>query len=212
MICLHVPLVRDGAHATRHLLDEARIKALSSGCVLINAGRGDCVDGAALTQRLASAADLTAVLDVWESEPAIDAALRDQVALATPHIAGHSLDGKLRGTFMIPAAMMAAEGEPARLAFADICPPPALAALELRQALSFDQALALCVRAVYDVRRDHEALARAIERQGMAQGFDACRTHYPLRREFATLEVRLAGEAVALEAMLRGAGFAVTRG
>lgn len=211
VICLHVPLVRDGAHATRHLLDEARIKALSSGCVLINAGRGDCVDGAALTQRLESAGDITAVLDVWESEPGIDAALRDQVALATPHIAGHSLDGKLRGTFMIHEALMAVEGEPARLAFADICPPPALAALELRQALSFDQALALCVRAVYDVRRDHEALARAIEQQGVAQGFDACRTHYPLRREFATLEVRLAGEAVALEAMLHGAGFRVLR-
>ena len=43
----------------------------------------------------------------------------------------------------------------------------------------------------------------------MRKGFDDCRANYPLRREFATLNVQLSGEAVALEGVLRGAGFGV---
>ena len=46
-------------------------------------------------------ASLITVLDVWENEPLIEAELLDQVEIATPHIAGYSLDGKLKGTGMI---------------------------------------------------------------------------------------------------------------
>ncbi len=66
------------------------------------------------------------------------------------------------------------------------------------------------MRAVYDVRRDHDALQRQTLNYGVRKGFDDCRANYPLRREFATLNVQLSGEAVALEGMLRGAGFVVT--
>ena len=66
------------------------------------------------------------------------------------------------------------------------------------------------MRAVYDVRRDHDALQRQTLQQGMRKGFDDCRVNYPLRREFATLNVQLSGQAVELEGVLRGAGFAVT--
>ncbi|WP_447895501.1 4-phosphoerythronate dehydrogenase PdxB [Vreelandella sp. GE22] len=209
VICLHTPLVRQGEHATHHLLGGKRVGALNPGTVLINAGRGDCLDGEALAKRLTERGDMTAVLDVWENEPAIDMDLCARVSLATPHIAGHSLDGKLRGTWMIERALSqyleSADGP----AFSDICPSPALAAITLQGALPPEDALRLCIRAVYDVRRDHEALAYAIRKEGVIKGFDACRANYPLRREFATLQVRLSGEALALEGMLRGAGFNV---
>ena len=210
VLCMHTPLTREGPHATYQLLNAQRIEELATGCVVLNAGRGDCLDGLALRSRLAGKGDISAVLDVWEEEPGIDAGLRDLVSLATPHIAGHSLDGKLRGTWMIQQVLAHHCGQPSDLTFADICPPPALGSLHLQQALPPEDALRLCIRAVYDVRRDHDALQRQTLHHGMRKGFDDCRANYPLRREFATLNVQLSGEAVALAGILRGAGFDVS--
>lgn len=210
VLCLHTPLVTSGPHATQHLLDAQRINELSSGCVLLNAGRGDCVDGLALRGRLSGKGDITTVLDVWEQEPAIDPSLRDLAALATPHIAGYSLDGKLRGSWMIHQSLALHWGQSGELALADICPSSALASLHLQHALPPEDALRLCMNAVYDVRRDHDALHRQTLHHGMQKGFDACRADYPLRREFATLDVQLSGDAVALKGVLRAAGFGVS--
>lgn len=211
ILCLHTPLVAEGPHATYQLLNAQRINELAPGTVLLNAGRGDCVDGLALRSRLAGKGDIAAVLDVWESEPEIDAGLRDLVVLATPHIAGHSLDGKLRGTWMIQQALASHLGLTSHVTFADICPLPVLASLHLQDALPVEDALRVCMRAVYDVRRDHDSLQRQVLQQGIKQGFDTCRANYPLRREFATLNVQLSGNAVALEAPLSAAGFRVSR-
>ena len=206
VLCLHTPLVREGPHATHHLLGAEAIADLAAGTVLLNAGRGDCVDGAALRQRLAGQGDISAVLDVWEHEPAIDGALRDLAEIATPHIAGHSLDGKRRGTHMIYRALCRELGLPAGVTLEALLPPPPLRRLTLGPGLDPEDALRLCLRAVHDVRRDHDSLLRESRRQGMARGFDACRAAYPLRREFATLEVALAEEAEGLGALLAGAG------
>lgn len=210
VLCLHTPLVASGPHATYQLLNAQRISELSPGTVLLNAGRGDCVDGLALRNRLAGKGDITAVLDVWEDEPDIDAGLRDLVTIATPHIAGHSLDGKLRGTWMIQQALARHLGQKSSVKFSAICPPPALSRFTLQQALPVEDALRLCIRAVYDVRRDHESLQHQVLQQGIKQGFDTCRTNYPLRREFSTLSVVLLGDARALKEPLSAAGFRVS--
>ena len=193
VICLHTPLVREGPHATYHLLDAVRIAALRPGTLLLNAGRGDCVDGQALRQRLSDAADISAVLDVWEGEPDIDPVLRDLATLATPHIAGYSLDGKLRGTHQIYTALCRHLGLPTRVSLAELLPPPPVSSVmfgdALASGLETEDMLRLCQRAVYDVRRDHDSLQREGHRLGMARGFDTCRAHYPLRREFSTLAI-----------------------
>jgi erythronate-4-phosphate dehydrogenase len=212
VLCLHTPLVRRGPHATYHLLDAQRISALAPGTVLLNAGRGDCVDGAALRQRLAGQADLTAVLDVWETEPGIDTALADLATIATPHVAGYSLDGKLRGTHQVYHALCRHFGLPTRLTLEDLLPPPAVSRLTLNGGLTPEEALRLCLRTVYDVRRDNDSLRRESRRQGMAQGFDACRANYPRRREFATLDVTLRGAGAELAPLLKGAGFRASLG
>lgn len=211
VLCLHTPLVREGLHATHHLLDAQRIAELASGTLLLNAGRGDCVDGAALRQRLSGSGDITAVLDVWEGEPAIDPALRDLAAIATPHIAGHSLDGKLRGTHQIYTALSRHLGLPARLELNDLLPRPPVARLALEGGLGAEETLRLCLRAVYDVRRDHDSLLRESRRLGMATGFDACRANYPLRRELSTLTLELSGEAAAHATWLQAAGVGLSR-
>ena len=45
------------------------------------------------------------MLDVWENEPAINGDLLVHVAIGTPHIAGYSAEGKLRGTEMVYEAL-----------------------------------------------------------------------------------------------------------
>jgi erythronate-4-phosphate dehydrogenase len=40
-------------------------------------------------------------LDVWEHEPAIDKRILEQTFIATPHIAGYSVQSKIRGIDMI---------------------------------------------------------------------------------------------------------------
>ena len=41
------------------------------------------------------------VLDVFEHEPVVTAGLLNKLSIATPHIAGYTLEGKLRGTQII---------------------------------------------------------------------------------------------------------------
>ncbi|MDC8802516.1 4-phosphoerythronate dehydrogenase PdxB [Halomonas pacifica] len=209
VLCLHTPLVRGGPHATHHLLDARRLAALRPGTWLLNAGRGDCLDGEALKARLAARGDLLTLLDVWENEPAIDEVLWRAADLATPHVAGYSLDGKLRGTHQVYGAAMHHFGLPARRKLASLLPSPALPRLTLDAGLSPWDALRLCIRACHDPRRDALGLARFARERGMARGFDGYRAAYPLRREFATLTVELREGAADLAPWLEGAGFRV---
>ena len=52
----------------------------------------------ALIEALKSGKISEAVIDCWENEPAIDRELLSLAAIATPHIAGFSADGKANGT------------------------------------------------------------------------------------------------------------------
>ncbi len=97
-ITFHTPLCLVGEHRTKHLCSGMFIAQLKSDAVLINAARGGVVDEEALKEAPHIAAN--AIIDCWEHEPEIDAALSAQVAIATSHIAGYSLQGKLNATTM----------------------------------------------------------------------------------------------------------------
>ena len=94
IVSLHVPLSIQGPHATAGLLDANALAQLPPGAVLLNASRGGVVDERALLARLAQGDALHCVIDVWENEPRINAALASKASLATPHIAGYSEQAK----------------------------------------------------------------------------------------------------------------------
>lgn len=98
VISCHVPLIRTGEFPTYHLFDEAAIAALPAAAILINASRGAVVAETALRQAMQRQQALQVVLDVWEHEPAIAADVLPWLKLATAHIAGHSVVGKVAGT------------------------------------------------------------------------------------------------------------------
>ena len=104
VVTLHVPLASEGPYPTRDLIGAQALARIPSGAVLLNAARGGVVDEDALATRLDDGPELVAAIDTWAGEPAIDVDLLPRVALATPHVAGNSREGRLRGTALIAAA------------------------------------------------------------------------------------------------------------
>ncbi|CAM4054298.1 Erythronate-4-phosphate dehydrogenase [Pseudomonas reidholzensis] len=208
VISLHTPLQRQGAHATWHLLGSEQLARLRPGAWLINASRGPVVDNLALRDLLLARQDVHAVLDVWEREPEVDLELADLCTLATPHIAGYSLDGKQRGTAQIYQAFCDWRGEEAQVQLADLLPGPALAQIDLNASSDPAWALATVCRAVYDPRRDDADFRRSLSEDPVAQRatFDLLRKHYPQRREIEGLAVRVRGESAQLAQMVSALG------
>ncbi|MCK1794326.1 4-phosphoerythronate dehydrogenase PdxB [Pseudomonas violetae] len=210
VISLHTPLKKHGAQSTRHLFDSNRLSQLKPGTWLINASRGPVVDNAALRNVLLQREDLQAVLDVWEGEPEVDVALADLCVLATPHIAGYSLDGKQRGTAQIYQAFCDFLGQPAAVSLSDLLPTPWLAQVTLNAQTDPAWALAMLCRGVYDPRRDDADFRRSLVGSVSEQraAFDALRKHYPLRREIDGLQVRVEGASVELRRIVAALGAA----
>jgi len=208
VISLHTPLDKSAENATWHLLDQQRLNQLKHGTWLINASRGPVIDNNALREVLTRREDLQAVLDVWEGEPQVDVELADLCVLATPHIAGYSLDGKQRGTAQIYQAFCDFLGQEAVIKLADLLPAPWLAKVELSADSDPAWALATVCRGVYDPRRDdadfRRSLVGTVQEQKLA--FDALRKHYPVRREIEGLQVRIEGESQGLTQMVKALG------
>ncbi len=112
-ICtLHTPLTAMGAHPTRHMISSAQLSELPTGALLVNAARGAVLDAdAAMRWRREGEGRLA--FDVFPDEPAVDPPLVAAADIATPHVAGHALDGKLLGTQMVYDALCAWLGHPA---------------------------------------------------------------------------------------------------
>lgn len=208
VISVHTPLTLDGPLATRHLLATEQLQGLCKGAWLLNASRGAVVDNAALFQVLLQRPDLQVVLDVWEGEPLVDVPLAGLCQIATPHIAGYSLDGKLRGTAQIYQAFCAWQQQAATVQLANLLPKPWLANLELDPQCRPEWALATLCRAVYDPRRDDADFRRSLvgEPSERRAAFDALRKHYPYRRETDGLQVRVGQPSQALVAVVQALG------
>ena len=149
------------------------------------------------------------MLDVWETEPDPDAALVDAVRLATPHIAGYSLEGKLAGTRMIAAALQHSLGvapgaDPAVFAAAD---RGAVDRGRGRRARRGAGSGARASTRSATTTRLRSALAHPDGTR--AQAFDGLRRDYPVRREFAGYTIRGAALGQSERALLAALGFAV---
>ena len=95
VLCLHVPLTQSGQYPTYNMFDAATLSLIKSNAFIINASRGEVIDEAALFSHQDR---LTWCLDVWCNEPNINVDLVRQAYIATPHIAGHTWQGKVQGT------------------------------------------------------------------------------------------------------------------
>jgi len=209
VVSLHTPLTREGDHPTLHMIGNAELETLGANQLLINAGRGEVIDSSALLARLEQGNAPVVVLDVWEQEPRIHPELVDQVWLATPHIAGYSLEGKVQGTEMIYQALSQFLGLPVRKKAGQFLPEPALSKISFTSSAEEEDAIRIALRACYDPRRDdaklRNAMAGSPEERGAA--FDRLRRDYPVRRECSSLKIQLKGTSKSLQDSFRAIGF-----
>ena len=97
IVSFHTPLTFSGTHPTYNLLGSHNFNIIKEDAIVINAARGGIIDET-IWQNTATKAN---VIDCWENEPNINSTLQKSAYWSTPHIAGHSIDAKFMGSFMI---------------------------------------------------------------------------------------------------------------
>ena len=201
VISLHVPFIKGGEYPTYQMIDEAFLEGLTSNQLLINACRGEVIDEVALLSVLQGEKSPTVVLDVFDNEPAINTALFDYVWFVTPHIAGHSVEGKVRGTQMIYEQICDVVGKAPDKVLGDFLEKtnPIKAALNSPEAtrLSVDDLIAV-FHNVYDVAIDDEITRNAFAsghnetpETHIANTFSTLRKQYRVRRECSAYALHL---------------------
>ena len=160
VVTLHVPL----DDSTRGMADEGFFGKMREGAMFVNASRGEVVDEGALKRAVGRLGAI--VIDTWCREPDIDRELLEVAAIATPHIAGYSVQGKMNGT----AAVVRAAAR-----FIGI---PELEAFRPEGWREPEKVLLSEIPEKYPIFADDAMLRGAPER------FESLRTAYKLRDEF----------------------------
>lgn len=184
ILCLHTPITTATDFPTHHLFDREVLGRLKQDALLINAGRGAVIDNQALLAHLRAGAPLKVALDVWEPEPQLDLDLMALVAVATPHIAGYSLEGKTNGTAMVFDAFLKYQGLASRRA-----QNSGEKSGENYESLGAITRLNDAILASYDVTADDQRMRAALGNldnpETVGLEFDQLRKNYPVRREFS---------------------------
>jgi erythronate-4-phosphate dehydrogenase len=205
IVTLHVPLTLKGEDATAHMVDRGFIDRMKEGAVLINTSRGGVVDEQALRKNRGRLGGFIA--DVWENEPRISTDSLACADIATPHIAGYSFEGKVRGTAMVHEAACGFFGHVPRWNAAGSSEASATKPLDLKDGC--DTAFEAVTKA-YPIM-DDDARMRALASVPATQRgsyFDMLRKEYPVRHEFA--HYLIPGQANgATREELEGLGFTV---
>lgn len=103
VLTFHTPLTHEGEHPTYHLCNADILRLCKPNALIINAARGGIIDEQALLATLntkLSTLNYTTAIDCWENEPQLNQALLEKVDLASFHIAGYSIEGKMRASEM----------------------------------------------------------------------------------------------------------------
>lgn len=211
---LHVPMEKQGQYPTWHMADDEFFKNMKPGAILINAARGAVLDSSALARAMDDKLLSAVVLDTWENEPEISPALLGRIDIGTPHIAGHSFEGKVMGTLMVYREFCRHLGIAPTWAPDALLPAPAVPDLTLNADGRLDEAVLWdAVRTLYDIERDDRDLRANCPRDDKARGthFEGLRQKYWLRREFQFTEAKINGGSKRLAEKLAGLGFKIKR-
>lgn len=210
IVSLHVPLTRNGRYPTLNLINAETLLLMRPDTVLINTSRGAVVDESALRQSLRERGKRT-VLDVWENEPDINPRILEGIAIGTPHIAGYSLDARMRATFMLREGLCRFFGITSEHRNNGDWQSLNRLSLTFSDNLEDEDIIALAVLSHYDVRSDAASLRRLLEIDEDKRGyfFDQLRKNYPVRREFVATSVQLPPARPSLAGTLRAMGFTV---
>lgn len=181
ILTFHVPLITSGEYNTYHLVNHELIARMKKNAILINTSRGKVFDEKSIRAERARLGGL--VLDVWENEPNINSEIFKIADIGTPHIAGYSSDGKIRGTKMIYDAACAFFFSKPKWQIPENYISEVVKQIDV---CSSAQPITDAVLNAYSIEEDHKSLSEIVEMEKTEQGkfFDNLRRNYPGRREF----------------------------
>jgi erythronate-4-phosphate dehydrogenase len=202
IITFHVPLNHEGKYKTFHMGDNSFFSQCKKNAIIINSSRGEVIDNYALLENLNNGAVGDAVLDVWENEPDILRPLLQKVIIATPHIAGYSVDGKANGTANSVQAISSFFDFPLKQWYPKNLPLPENPIIQINaENLSFHQIWTKAVLHTYDIMEDDKLIRQA------PGTFEELRGNYPVRREFGAYTVKLKNASAEIKQKMNNLGF-----
>jgi erythronate-4-phosphate dehydrogenase len=211
-ISLHVSLTTTGMDATYHFFDEERLMKMKHGAVLINTSRGAVVETHALRKAIQSGHLASIMLDVWEGEPEIDLDLLSRTFLATPHIAGYSLDAKLSALKNVYERVCSFLGINAEQMENTIKTQlPIMIPTRISDTMEI---IACAVNTAYNIEVDDELLRKLPDIPLSERGsyFRKLRAEFRERREFPAWAVHGSGNRESAREILDALGFSIHEG
>jgi erythronate-4-phosphate dehydrogenase len=204
IITFHVPLNLEGIDRTCHLADRNFFRKLKKKPWIINSSRGAVVESRSIKEALQNGLVSGFVADVWENEPEIDLELLELTEIATPHIAGYSVEGKANGTAACVRAASRFFGFGLDDWYPPLLPAPANPVISIDPEIKTEeQVISAAILACYDVMKDDEAL------RNDPSGFENLRNYYPVRREFEAFTIRAYNSTPGIVNKLTDLGFSV---
>lgn len=209
VVTVHVPLTHSGPHPTVAMLDEKKLSKLPENALFINTSRGGTMRAADLIKAVNQDNARAWILDVWPNEPSVPLALLEWMqihrerAIGTPHIAGHSVDGKVGGALMVARQLAQFLKKSWH--------PPALPLAEPMNIVVDDQKspyemLETVLTTVYPIRQQSDAFVSC--GASVQEQFDQLRRAIAPRREFRFHHVTT--KHGQLKQWLKALGFQVT--
>lgn len=162
IITLHTPL----NSSTYHLINGELISKIHPNATIINASRGAVVNNQEVTK-----SQHRYIFDVWENEPNIEQKVLHGATLATPHIAGYSVQGKANATSIVVNALARHFNLPIKEWY------PESIKRTIPQPISWSELCATITR-YYDIEKESFTLKNS------PQNFELLRNNYNYREEY----------------------------
>ncbi|SFV82104.1 Erythronate-4-phosphate dehydrogenase [hydrothermal vent metagenome] len=165
IVTFHTPLTFDGKHPSYQLLNEGNFHHINDQSIVFNAARGGVIVED-IWQRTQTKVN---IIDCWENEPNINQTLQTNAYWATPHIAGHSVDAKFMGSFMVYEALCAFTNTKQDDSIVNLINPGILSVKQDNLKDTLNQ--------IYDFKQDTAAITNV-------DNFEDYRRNYPIRYEW----------------------------
>jgi erythronate-4-phosphate dehydrogenase len=204
IITFHVPLTHEGQDKTFHMADREFFEKLRKKPLVINSSRGSVIETNAVKEAISHGEITGFAADVWENEPDLDLELLKMADIATPHIAGYSVEGKANGTAACVQAASRFFNFGIDNWYPSPLPLPENPRIEINASGKTDeQVIFEAILASYDVMLD-DALFRNDPSQ-----FENLRNHYQIRREFGAYRMYISNPWPEIISTLKNLGFPI---
>ncbi len=165
IVTFHTPLTFDGEYPSYQLLNKKNFHNITNKTIVLNAARGGII-AEDIWQKTQTKAN---IIDCWENEPNINQTLQKNAYWATPHIAGHSVDAKFMGSFMVYKALCKFTGVKQDKRIVNL--------INSRSLLISEDNLKNTLNTIYDFKQDTMAIENI-------ENFEYYRRNYPIRYEW----------------------------